>query len=63
MCCKTILFISEDILPSNQAEFVYSPLGKAIEKQAKTNEDQWYKQIKAIEDNEKTLNNKKTTRK
>ena len=46
----------EDILPSNQqqvieqARFTYSPLGKASEKQIKTNEDQGKKQIKAIQD-------------
>ena len=46
----------EDILPSNQqqvieqARFTYSPLGKAFEKQIKTNEDQGKIQIKAIQD-------------
>ena len=46
----------EDILPSNQQQiiqqpkFTYSPLGKAFEKQIKTNEDQGEKQIKAIQD-------------
>ena len=46
----------EDVLPSNQqqiieqAEFTYSPLGKAFEKQIKTIEDQGEKQIKAIQD-------------
>ena len=46
----------EDILPSNQqqiidqARFTYSPLGKAFEKQIKTNEDQGEKQIKTIQD-------------
>ena len=46
----------EDILPSNQqqiieqARFTYSPLGKALEKQIKTIEDQGEKQIKAIQD-------------
>ena len=45
----------EDILPSNQqqiieqAKFTYSPLGKAIEKQIKTIEDQGEKQINALE--------------
>ena len=44
----------EDILPSNkqqiieQAKFTYSPLGKAIEKQIKTIEDQGEKQVKAL---------------
>ena len=33
-----------------QAKFTYSPLGKAFEKQIKTNEDQGEKQIKALED-------------
>ena len=46
----------EEILPSNQqqiiqqAKFNYSPLGKAIEKQRKTIEDQGEKQVKAIQD-------------
>ena len=47
---------SEEILPSNQqqiieqAKFIYSPLGKAFEKQTKTIELQAEKQIKAIQD-------------
>ena len=46
----------EDILPSNQQQiteqtkFIYSPLGKAFEKQIKAFEDQWEKQKKAIQD-------------
>ena len=53
----------EEILPSNrqqiieQAKFTYSPLGKAFEKQIKTNEDQSQKQVDALEilkDHEKT---------
>ena len=46
----------EEILPSNQqqiieqAKFIYSPLGKAFEKQTKTIELQAEKQIKAIQD-------------
>ena len=46
----------EEILPSNQqqlieqAKFVYSPLGKAFEKQIKTIEDQEEKQIEALKD-------------
>ena len=46
----------EEILSSNQqqiiqqAKFSYSPLGKAIEKQRKTIEDQEEKQVKAIQD-------------
>ena len=46
----------EEILPSNQqqiiqqAKFNYSPLGKALEKQRKTIEDQGKKQVKAIQD-------------
>ena len=46
----------EDILPSSnqqiieQARFTYSPLGKALEKQIKTIEDQGEKQIKTIQD-------------
>ena len=46
----------EEILPSNQqqiieqAQFTYSPLGKAFEKQTKTIEDQGKKQIDALAD-------------
>ena len=46
--------IGEDILPSNQQQiieqvkFIYSPLGKAFEKQIRTTKDQREKQIKAI---------------
>ena len=45
----------EDILPSNQqqmieqAKFTYFPLGKALEKQIKTIEDQGQKQVEALE--------------
>ena len=45
----------EDRLPSNQQQiieqhkFTYSPLGKAFEKQMKTNEDQGKKQVDALE--------------
>ena len=51
----------EEILPSNQqqiiqqAKFNYYPLGKALEKQIKTIEDQGEKQIKTIQDNRKQL--------
>ena len=44
----------EEILPPDQsriigqAEFVYSPLGKAFEKQVKTIEDQGIRQVKAF---------------
>ena len=47
---------SEEILSSNQqkiieqAKFIYSPLGKAFEKQTKTIEDQGNKQIDALAD-------------
>ena len=34
----------------DQAKFTYYPLGKAFEKQIKTIEDQWKKQVKASED-------------
>ena len=51
---------SEEILPLNQrwvieqAKFTYSPLGKALEKQTKTTEDQGgEKQIKALEEHRK----------
>ena len=46
----------EKILPSNQQQIVqqakvtYSPLGKALEKQKKTIEDQGEKQVKSIQD-------------
>ena len=46
----------EEILPSNQqqiieqANFTYSPVGKAFEKQIKTIEDQGKKQIDALAD-------------
>ena len=46
----------KEIVPSNQqqiiqqAKFNYSPLGKAIEKQRKTIENQGEKQVKAIQD-------------
>ena len=52
----------EEILPSNQqqiiqqAKFAYSPLGKALEKQIKTIENQGKKQVKAIQDNKQLVN-------
>ena len=52
----------EEILQSNQqqiiqqAKFVYSTLGKALEKQIKTIEDQGKKQVKAIQDNKQLVN-------
>ena len=52
----------EEILPSNQqqiiqqAKFNYSPIGKALEKQRKTIEDQEEKQVKAIQDNKQLVN-------
>ena len=52
----------EKILPSNQqqiiqqAKFIYSPLGKALDKQIKTIEDQGKKQVKAIQDNKQLAN-------
>ena len=52
----------EEILPSNQqqiiqqAKFTYSPLGKTLEKQIKTIEDQRKKQVKAIQDNKQLVN-------
>ena len=55
----------EKILPSNQrqiieqAKFAYALIGKAFEKQTKTIEDQGEKQVKAIEDNKKQVDNKK----
>ena len=53
----------EDILPSNQqqmielAKFTFSPLGKTFEKQIKTIDDQWQKQVEAF----KSLKTKKHT--
>ena len=38
-----------------EAKFTYSTLGKALEKQIKTTEDQGEKQIKAIEEHEMQL--------
>ena len=38
-----------------EAKFTYSPLGKALEKEIKTIEDQGEKQIKAIEEHEMQL--------
>ena len=52
----------EEILPSNQQQIIqqaksaYSPLGKALEKQIKTIEDQGKKQVKAIQDNKQIVN-------
>ena len=52
---------SEEILPSNQqqiiqqAKFTYSPLGKALEKQRKTIDDQEEKQVVALKDSDKKL--------
>ena len=51
----------EEILRSNQqqiiqqAKFACSPLGKALEKQIKTIEDQGKKQVKAIQDNKQLV--------
>ena len=51
----------EEILPSNQqqiiqqAKFTYSPLGKALEKQRKTIEDQGKKQVDALKTSYKNL--------
>ena len=51
----------EEILPSDQgrmmeqAKFTYSPLGKALEKQTKTIEDEGKKQIKALQKHGKQL--------
>ena len=52
----------KEILPSNQqqiiqqAKFNHSPLGKALEKQIKTIEDQGKKQVKATQDNKQIVN-------
>ena len=44
-----IIITSDQRRLIEQANFTYSPLGKALEKQTKTLEDQIKKQIKAIE--------------
>ena len=41
------IFLSNQKQIIRQAKFIYSPLGKAIEKQTKTIEDQGEKQIKS----------------
>ena len=52
----------EEILRSNQqqiiqqAKFNYSPLGKGLEKQRKTIEDQGKKQVKAMQDKKQIFN-------
>ena len=52
-------FTGEEILPSDQrriieqSNFTYSALGKPLEKQIKTIEDQGEKQIKALEEQRK----------
>ena len=43
---EILLFNQSRII--EQARFTYSPLGKALEKQIKTNEDQGIKQIEAL---------------
>ena len=56
-------FTGEEILPRDQkrliekANFAYSPLGKALEKQTESIEDKGEKQIKAIEEDRKQLIN------
>ena len=63
--CKYEYLNGEDMLPSNQqqiieqAKFTYSPLGKALEKQTKTIEDQWKKQVESL--NTLKSNNEKLT--
>ena len=57
--CMNILLVK--IFPSNQkkiieqAKFTYSPLGKAFEKQIKSIDDQRENQIKAIQNQVKTI--------
>ena len=54
-------------MPSNQQQiieqvkFIYSPLGKAFEKQTETIEDQGEKQIKAIQDKRSIKSTEKFT--
>ena len=54
---KSEYLVYEVILPSDQSRTVkpaksaYSPLGKAFEKQIKTNEDQGEKHVKALKPN------------
>ena len=53
------IFLSNQQQIIEQAEFTYSPLGKAFEKQIKTIEDQGEKQIKAIQDQGQIMTIKK----
>ena len=68
---KYLYLTGKDILPSSnqqiieQARFIYSPLGKAFNKQIKTIEDQGEKQVKAVNtlksDDDNNNNNNKLT--
>ena len=49
------ILISDERRVIEQAKFLYSPLGKAFEKQIKTIQDQEKKQIKAIQEHGKQL--------
>ena len=49
------ILISDERRVIEQAKFLYSPLGKAFEKQIKTIQDQGKKQIKAIQEHGKQL--------
>ena len=51
------ILLSDQSRVIEQAKFTYSPLGKALEKQIKTIEGQGERQIKAIKDNRKQVNN------
>ena len=42
---------------TEQGKFTHSPLGKALEKQTKTNEDQWRKHRDALKALRPVLNN------
>ena len=49
------ILISDEKRVIEQTKFLYSPLGKAFEKQIKTIQDQEKKQIKAIQEHGKQL--------
>ena len=49
------ILISDERRVIEQTKFLYSPLGKAFEKQIKTIQDQEKKQIKAIQEHGKQL--------
>ena len=42
------MLLSNEKQITEQAKFTYSPLGRAFEKQIKTTEDQWEKQVETL---------------